>query len=232
MSSTCSGLGKCSSEHSTCSSRFCQYIKFFSASRCTWCLIQFDHLLLVVQCDNVLLWPLFRLDISLQWGALCQLLTQVRQRQRQRQRQNRGTFVNILPREDLLWPSSFCSQRPEWKFLNVCFLFSASWWGFILFFSVLIEIPGCIFSIFVIDCWGRKPVLSLCQVNCKAYFCILCRKLTIVPCCQVVSGLACICCSLLQGSHGPVFAGLQVQPSFIDVFSCFLWCRIHSISWS
>ena len=33
------------------------------------------------------------------------------------------------------------------------------------FLSVLIEIPGWIFSIFVIDCWGLKPVLSLCQVT-------------------------------------------------------------------
>jgi len=63
--------------------------------------------------------------------------------------------------------------------------------------SVLIEIPGCIFSIFVIDCWGRKPVLSLCQV---------------------VSGLACICCSLLQGCHGPVFAGLQMFLSLLGKF--------------
>ena len=111
MSSTCSGLGKCSSEHSTCSSRFCQYIKLLFSSRCTWCFIHFDHFLLVVQCDNVLLWSLFRLDISLQWGALCQLLTQVSRRQRRRRRQNRGTYVNFMPRADLL--------------LTVLFLFSA-----------------------------------------------------------------------------------------------------------
>ena len=106
MSSTCSGLGKCSSEHSTCSSRFCRYIKLvFSINMYfTQCLSQFAHLFLVVQCDNVLLWSLFRLDISLQWGALCQLLTQVsrRQRRRRRRRQNRGTYVNFLPRADIL----------------------------------------------------------------------------------------------------------------------------------
>ena len=27
-----------------------------------------------------------------------------------------------------------------------------------------IEIPGYIFAILVIDCWGRRPVLSLCQL--------------------------------------------------------------------
>jgi len=63
--------------------------------------------------------------------------------------------------------------------------------------SVLIEIPGCIFSIFVIDCWGRKPVLSLCQV---------------------VSGLACICCSLLQGHSNPIALGLQMFLSLLGKF--------------
>ena len=75
-----------------------------------------DQLLSVVQCDNVLLWSLFRLDISLQWGALCRLLTQVRAKQRQGQGQgqgqNRGTYVNYLSIVDLL--------------LTVLFLFSAS----------------------------------------------------------------------------------------------------------
>ena len=30
--------------------------------------------------------------------------------------------------------------------------------------SAFIEIPGYIFAILVIDCWGRRPVLSLCQI--------------------------------------------------------------------
>ena len=116
MSSTCSGLGKCSSEHSTCSFRFCQYVKFLFSIKMYLVIHSTDQLLSVVQCDNVLLWSLFRLDISLQWGALCQLLTQVRAKQRQGQGQgqgqNRGTYVNYLSIVDLL--------------LTVLFLFSAS----------------------------------------------------------------------------------------------------------
>jgi hypothetical protein len=55
--------------------------------------------------------------------------------------------------------------------------------------SVLVEIPGYILSILVIDCWGRRPILSLCQV---------------------VSGRACIACGLLQGHAGPEIRCLQV----------------------
>ena len=33
-----------------------------------------------------------------------------------------------------------------------------------VFLSAFIEIPGYIFTILVIDCWGRRPVLSLCQL--------------------------------------------------------------------
>ena len=32
------------------------------------------------------------------------------------------------------------------------------------FLSVLIEIPGYVFCILVMDCWGRRPILSFCQV--------------------------------------------------------------------
>ena len=57
--------------------------------------------------------------------------------------------------------------------------------------SVLIEIPGYIFAILVIDSWGRKSVLSVSQI---------------------VSGLACILCGLLQGHEDPAVHGLQVDP--------------------
>ena len=33
------------------------------------------------------------------------------------------------------------------------------------FLSVLVEIPGYIFCIIVMDCWGRRPILSFCQVG-------------------------------------------------------------------
>ena len=34
------------------------------------------------------------------------------------------------------------------------------------FLSVLIEIPGYVFCILVMDCWGGRPILSFCQVCC------------------------------------------------------------------
>ena len=55
--------------------------------------------------------------------------------------------------------------------------------------SVLIEIPGYIFCILVMDSWGRRPILSFCQA---------------------VSGIACIFCGLLQGQTQPGLQGLQV----------------------
>ena len=29
--------------------------------------------------------------------------------------------------------------------------------------GVFVEIPGYLFCIFVMDCWGRRPILSFCQ---------------------------------------------------------------------
>ena len=63
------------------------------------------------------------------------------------------------------------------------------------FFSVLIEIPGYVFCIIVMDCWGRRPILSFCQI---------------------VSGVACIGCGLLQGQ--PQLQALQVWASHIHIF--------------
>lgn len=36
--------------------------------------------------------------------------------------------------------------------------------------SVLVEIPGYFFCIFVMDCWGRRPILSFCQVKSIDYY--------------------------------------------------------------
>merc|ERR1712192_312410 len=55
--------------------------------------------------------------------------------------------------------------------------------------SVFIEIPSAICCILVIDCWGRRPTLSFCQV---------------------VSGLACVVCGLLQGVQDPGLQALQL----------------------
>ena len=56
--------------------------------------------------------------------------------------------------------------------------------------SVFIEIPGCIFCILVMDCWGRRPILTFCQI---------------------FSGVACIACGLLQGVEDDSLQLLQVR---------------------
>lgn len=63
--------------------------------------------------------------------------------------------------------------------------------------SVAIEIPAYIFCLLVIDRWGRKPVLSLCQL---------------------VSGVACISCAFLQGSQDPSLLLLQTCLSLVGKF--------------
>ena len=93
----------------------------------------------VVQCDDVLLWAFFCIDLPLKRGALRQLSSQVKARR-------------ILEMYQ-------CTKNTDKNTdMYQCIINDG-------LLSVLIEIPGCIFSIFVIDCWGRKPVLSLCQVN-------------------------------------------------------------------
>jgi len=94
----------------------------------------------------------------------------------------------------------------QWFSVTMCYYgltsFSTSLTGdtFTNFFlSVLIEIPGYIFCIRVMDSWGRRPILSFCQV---------------------VSGIACIFCGLLQGQTIPSLQGfgLQVPLSLIGKF--------------
>jgi len=63
------------------------------------------------------------------------------------------------------------------------------------FLSVLIEIPGYIFCILVMDSWGRRPILSFCQA---------------------MSGIACIFCGLLQGNAE--LQGLQIFLSLLGKF--------------
>jgi len=63
--------------------------------------------------------------------------------------------------------------------------------------SVFIEIPGCIFCILVMDCWGRRPILTFCQI---------------------FSGVACIACGLLQGVEDPSLQLLQVSLSLVGKF--------------
>ena len=61
--------------------------------------------------------------------------------------------------------------------------------------SCLIEIPGYLFCIFVMDCWGRRPILSFCQL---------------------VSGIACIAAGLMNGVES--LAVLQIILSLIGKF--------------
>lgn len=63
--------------------------------------------------------------------------------------------------------------------------------------SVLIEIPGYIFCILVMDSWGRRPILSFCQM---------------------ISGIACIFCGLLQGQEDSDLKNLQVFLSLLGKF--------------
>lgn len=46
--------------------------------------------------------------------------------------------------------------------------------------NVFIEIPGYIFALFVMDCWGRRPILSFCQAV-SGVACILAGLLVTVP---------------------------------------------------
>lgn len=63
--------------------------------------------------------------------------------------------------------------------------------------SVAIEIPAYIFCLLVIDCWGRRPVLSLCQL---------------------ASGIACISCAFLQDSQDESLQLIQMVLSLAGKF--------------
>ena len=83
--------------------------------------------------------------------------------------------------------------------------------------SVFIEIPSAICCILVIDCWGRRPTLTFCQVT-KLLF----LSDTFL---QVVSGLACVVCGLLQGVQDPALQTLQVRKTRKSHnYSSFLSC--------
>ena len=75
----------------------------------------------------------------------------------------------------------------------------------ILPLSVLIEIPGYIFCILVMDSWGRRPILSFCQVQGSKAL-----PFTKIPL-KMISGIACIFCGLLQGQEDSDLKNLQVK---------------------
>lgn len=62
--------------------------------------------------------------------------------------------------------------------------------------SVLIEIPGYLFCILFMDIWGRRPILSFCQI---------------------VSGVSCVIVGLLSGTTDNTL-GLQIFLSLLGKF--------------
>ncbi len=74
--------------------------------------------------------------------------------------------------------------------------------------SVFVEIPGYLFCIFVMDCWGRRPILSFCQA---------------------ISGIFCILAGLLAGHEE--LGGLQVVFSLAGKFgasACFAIVYVYT----
>ena len=74
--------------------------------------------------------------------------------------------------------------------------------------SCFIEIPGYFFCIFVMDCWGRRPILSFCQL---------------------VSGIACIAAGLMNGVES--LTALQIILSLIGKFgasACFAIVYVYT----
>ena len=63
--------------------------------------------------------------------------------------------------------------------------------------TVAIEIPAYICCLFMIDYWGRRPVLSFCQI---------------------FSGVACIACALLLGSEDPSLELVRLACSLVGKF--------------
>jgi len=113
-----------------------------------------------------------------------------------------GTILDLFrPTKMALRTMNMCFQ---WFSATMCYyglsfastsLSGDAYTNFLL--SVFIEIPSCICCILVIDCWGRRPILSFCQV---------------------VSGVACVVCGLLQGSQDPALQGLQLVLSLVGKF--------------
>ncbi len=74
--------------------------------------------------------------------------------------------------------------------------------------SVFVEIPGYLFCIFVMDCWGRRPILSFCQA---------------------ISGIFCILAALLQDNEK--LGALQVVFSLVGKFgasACFAIVYVYT----
>ncbi|XP_023325051.1 organic cation transporter protein [Eurytemora carolleeae] len=90
----------------------------------------------------------------------------------------------------------------QWFSVTMCYygLTSASTSSFAgdaygnFFLSVLIEIPSYIFCIFLMDIWGRRPILSFCQI---------------------ISGVSCIIIAFLEGSG---LQGLEIFLSLLGKF--------------
>ena len=116
-------------------------------------------------------------------------------------------FVNNQPTFRDLFKPTFILTRSlnmmyQWFSVTMCYygltfastsLTSDPYINFSL--SCFIEIPGYFFCIFVMDCWGRRPILSFCQL---------------------VSGIACIAAGLMNGVES--LAVLQIILSLVGKF--------------
>jgi len=115
--------------------------------------------------------------------------------------------------------SIFKSPRMALRTLNMCyqwFSVTMCYYGLsfastslsddpykIFVLNCLIEIPGHLFCMFTMDCWGRRPILSFCQI---------------------FSGVSCIVCGLLQGTSDTNLQLVQVILSMFGKFgaaACF-----------
>jgi len=119
-------------------------------------------------------------------------------------------LLDIFRPREILYRS--VNMMYQWFSVTMCFygltfastsLSGDAYRNFIL--TCLIEIPGCLFCIFTMDCWGRRRVLSFCQL---------------------ISGICCICAGLMVGvtALGPLqvllslIGKLMASASFVIVY--------------
>ena len=115
-----------------------------------------------------------------------------------------ATFLDLFKPKQILFRS--VNMFYQWFSVTMCYyglsfastsLAGDTYTNFCL--SVSIEIPGYLFCIFVMDCWGRRPTLSFCQG---------------------ISGISCIVAGLLFNvlQIHPQLAGLQLFFSLLGKF--------------
>ena len=113
----------------------------------------------MVQCDNVLLRSFFCINLALKWRTLHQLYAQVGWHHQRPKHQHQHHYRHISQHRQYhkhQHQQRHLSQHHQYHLHQRQHHHRH--------FSVMIEIPGYLFCIFVMDCWGRRPILSFCQV--------------------------------------------------------------------